>query len=245
MSLRFSCTILSLAGASVLLAGSSARADIPFTTGVTVGGTWQTLYVQGFSPSITPSPDPGAAAGDTVYLNQFQFYKSGTADSASNIQLAIFNTMYPNLSGLATSTSGFVGLSTNTIASTASLNLGDPETFTFNNLPLTYGSSYGAIFVNVGTDTGNGAPLTPVQVSALAEDYVESPVGSGTYIPSPNYGGLDNYSYATSNFINGNYFSAFSHAGDALFTASLTAVPEPASLGLIVLGGLALKRRRK
>jgi hypothetical protein len=214
-----------------------------FTTGVTTGGNWQTLYVQGFSPSIAPTPDPGAAAGDTVTLSQIQFFKSGTADTAANIQLAIFNTMYPNLSGLSTSTSGFIGLSTNTIVSTAPLATGDAETFTFNNLPLTYGNNYGAIFVNVGVDAGSGAPLTPVRVSALAENYIESPAGSGNFIPDPNYGGLDNFSFATSNFINGDFFSAFSRGGDALFTATLTAVPEPVFSGLAVVGGMLLGSR--
>ena len=217
-------------------ARTAVLADTTFTTGVTSGGNWQTLYVQGFSPSISPTPNPGAAAGDTVTLSQFQFYKSGSADTAANIQLAIFNTMYPNLSGLSTSTPGFVGLSTNTIVSTAPLALGDAETFTFNNLPLTYGNNYGALFVNVGVDTGSGAPLTPIRVSALAENYVETPAGSGTFIPDPNYGGIDNFAYATSNFISGNFFNAFSRGGDALFTATLTAVPEPASLATLVTG---------
>jgi hypothetical protein len=216
-----------------------------FTTGVTTGGNWQTLYVQGFSPSIAPTPDPGAAAGDTVNLSQIQFFKSGTPDTAAEIQLAIFNTMYPNLSGLSTSTSGFIGLSTNTIASTAPLATGDAETFTFSNLPLIYGNNYGAIFVNVGVDSGSGAPLTPVRVSALAENYVESPAGSGTFIPDPNYGGIDNFSYATSNFINGNFFSAFSRGGDALFTATLTAVPEPVCSGVLLVGATLLGSRRK
>src|SRR5262245_28858432 len=157
-----------LAGvAFLLLAGSSASAQTTFTTGVTSGGNWQTLYVQGFSPSISPTPNPGAAAGDTVLLSQFQFYKSGSADTASNIQLAIFNTMYPDLSTqMVIGSESYVGLSTNTIASTAPLALGDPETFTFNNLPLVYGNNYGAIFVNVSGNT-----LTPIRVSALAENY--------------------------------------------------------------------------
>src|SRR5438046_6400569 len=130
--------IFSLAGVALLLLSDPvARADTTFTTGVTSGGNWQTLYVQGFSPSITPTPDPGAAARDTVRLTQFQFYKSGTADTAANIQLAIFNTMYPDLSTqMMIGSSTFVGLSTNTILATAPLATGDPETFTFNNLPL-------------------------------------------------------------------------------------------------------------
>src|SRR5438552_7389631 len=239
---RYLSAICPLAGvAFLLIAGPGARAQTTFTTGVTSGGNWQTLYVQGFSPSIAPTPDPGAAAGDTVRLTQFQFYKSGTADTAANIQLAIFNTMYPDLSTqMMIGSSTFVGLSTNTILSTAPLATRDPETLTFNNLPLIYGNNYGAIFVNVSGNT-----LTPIRVSALAENYIESPAGSGNFIPSPNYGGLDNYSYATSNFISGNFFNAFSHGGDALFTATLSTTPEPGS-ALIVCGlaVLAIRRRR-
>jgi len=244
MSPRSSSLLLSLATfGSVLLVGSSALADTVFTTGETNGGNWQTLYVQGFSPSVAPNPNPGVGAGATVFLNQFDFYKSGTADTAVNIQLAIFNTMYPNLAGLSTASPGFIGLSTNIIPTTAVFATGQPESFAFNNLPLIFGNNYGALFVNVGVDIGGGAPLTPIRVSALAENYIDS--GGGVFIPSPNYGGIDVFPYATSNFINGNFFSAFSRAGDALFTATLTAVPEPASLALLGFSSFALLRPRR
>ena len=69
-----------------------------------------------------------------VHLDRFQFFKSGTADTASNIQLAIVNNFFLNLQTFTTSSPELVGLSTNTIASTASIATGDPITFNFNHL---------------------------------------------------------------------------------------------------------------
>ncbi|HTQ40164.1 MAG TPA: hypothetical protein VMJ32_14150 [Pirellulales bacterium] len=237
-------TLVGLFALGVLTGVPSALAD-SYTVADTSGGTWNTIYGQGFNTSLIgpngTSPS-GLNSGDPVSLTQFQFYKSGTADSASNIQLAIFNTIYPNTVGLSTSTSGYIGLSTNTIASTSSLNTGDPITFTFNNLGLTYGSDYGAILVNV-----SGSSLTPVLVSGLTANYVDQ--GGGDYHPVPNYGTDSQYAYTTSNYINSGYFSAFSYAGDANFTATLsyTAAPEPCSLALAVgcFGLLTLGWRRR
>jgi hypothetical protein len=235
---RRSCSALLLAGAALWSAGVNPASASTYTVAETTGNNWQTLYVQGFSTSVGAAPTPIANNGDEIDLSQFQFFKSGAVDTAANIQLAIFNTMYPDLSTQMTTTSAsFVGLSTNTILSTAPLNLGDAETFTFNNLPLKYGNDYGAIFVNV-----SGTTLTPIRVSALAEDYSDD--GTGNFFPVPNYGGTDNFTYATSNFINGNFFSAFSHGGDALFSAQLSTVPEPASLGILGLAAMFSLRRR-
>lgn len=220
---------------------------IPFTTSYTDGGNWQTLYVQGFSPSITPVPNPGSAAGDTVYLNSFSFFKSGTADTASNIQLVVLNNIFGDLTGLNTSSGLVTGVSTNTIASTAAIPLGAPELFTFNNLPLTYGNNYAAVFANID-GSGN---ITPVRVSALAANYAETPPGSGSFHPVTNYGTEAQFQYATSNFIttnaSGSFFNTFAFAGDANFVAALdTVVPEPASLGSMMAGAaivLAARRR--
>ncbi len=246
-----------VAALGLLVCGSAVKADTTFTTSQLTGGSWQTLYVQGFNPSVTPSPDPGLSPSSTVNLTQFQFFKSGTEDTASNIRLAIIDNIFPSaptVTGITTTSAHFVGLSTNTIANTSvsqinpstGLNwaVGDPETFTFSNLPLVYGNNYAAMFVNVGTDTGSGAPLTPIQVSALAANFVETPPGSGTFLPTPNYGGDGNFNLATSNFISGGFFSTFSHGGDAVFSATLTATPEPACLALGMLG-LALLGGRK
>ncbi|HEY2759611.1 MAG TPA: PEP-CTERM sorting domain-containing protein, partial [Pirellulales bacterium] len=146
---------------------------------------------------------------------------------------------YPNTTGLTTSSSSLVGLSSNTIASTAPLATGDAITFNFNSLPLTYGSDYSAVFVNVD-GSGN---ITPVLVSALQVHYVNTGVdtGSGTFHPAINYGTESQFQYTTSNFINGGFFSAFGYAGDMNFTATLdtTAVPEPSAL-LLGIGGAGL-----
>jgi hypothetical protein len=226
--------------AALALAALPAQAQSSYSVSYTDGGTWNTVFAQGFSTSLGATPVPAAAIGDTVDLTQFQFFKSGNADSAANIQLAIFNTMYPNTVGLTTSSSSFVGLSANTISSTASLNTGDAITFNFNNLALTYGNDYSAVFVNV-----SGGALTPVLVSALTANYT---LGSdNNYHPASNYGTETQYQYTTSSYISGGYFSAFSYCGDANFSASLTTVPEPATAAMLGSGLmflLALRRHR-
>ncbi len=234
-------TIVSVTSILAALAMSAlpAKAQTPYTVSYTDGGTWNTVYAQGFSTSLGATPVPGASIGDTVDLTQFQFFKSGTADSAADIYLAIFNTMYPDTVGLTTGSSSFVGLSANSIASTASLNTGDAITFTFNNLALTYGNDYSAYFVNV-----SGSSLTPVLVSALTANYVD--LGGGDWHPASNYGTESQYQYVTGNYISGGYLSAFSYAGDADFNASLTTIPEPTTLALLSGGVilLAMQRRR-
>ncbi len=227
--------------ATLALAIVPAFAQSSFSVSYTSGGSWNTVYAQGFSTSLGATPAPGVNNGATVDLTQFQFFKSGNADSAANIQLAIFNTLYPNLTGLTTASANFVGLSANTVASTASLSTGDPITFTFNNLPLIYGNDYSAYFVNV-----SGTSLTPVLVSALTANYVDQ--GGGDFHPVPNYGTDSQFQYATGNFINGGFLSAFSYAGDANFNATMITVPEPSACSLMGLGALGMIRtvlRRK
>jgi hypothetical protein len=222
--------LITVAIASAALTASAQN----YTVSYTDGGSWNTVYAQGFSTSLGATPNPGLANGGPVTLSGFQFYKSGNADSAANFQLAIFNTMYPNTVGLSTASGSFVGLSANTIASTAALSLGAAISFNFNNLALTYGNDYSAMFVNVG----GGGSLTPVLVSALTANYVD--VGGGSFHPASNYGTESQFQYTTANFIQGNgFFSAFSFAGDANFQASLVAVPEPGTTVLMGLGAVA------
>jgi len=235
-----SATWVALAGVLCFAAHVQAA---PFTTAYTDGGTWNTVFAQGFTPSLAPNPNPGSGAGDTVYLDQFDFFKSGTADTAANVRLVILNDFFANLSGLTTSSISVVGLSTNTLVSSAPIPTGGAISFDFDNLPLTYGNSYGAVFVNVGP----GGELTPVRVSALTANYTD--VGGGDFHPQTNYGAENQFQYATSNFINtnqfGQFFSPFSYSGDANFVASLnTVVPEPSILGVCGLLIVVAVRRR-
>jgi hypothetical protein len=229
--------LVAIAAVVVLACGTPAL-TAPYTVSYLDGGTWNTVYAQGFNTALGATPNPGFSVGDPVTLAKFEFFKSGNADAASNIRLAIINAMYPNsptVNAMTTTSPTVVGLSTNTIASTGGLSNGDPIEFHFANLPLTYGSDYAAVFVNVGTDVGNGAPLTPVLVSALTANYVE--VNPGDWHPATNYGTESEFQYTTSNFINAGFFSAFSYAGDANFRATFN-VPEPATMALVVFGGL-------
>jgi hypothetical protein len=235
-------------GLALLWATVQTASAAPYTVSYTAGGNWNTVYAQGFNTALLPTPDPGLSTGTPVSLNGFQFYKSGNADSASNIQLAIINNLFADLTGFSTSSGYFVGLSTNTVASTAPIATGDPIPFTFSSLPLTYGNDYAAVFVNV-----SGTTLTPVRVSALTANYQEVPPGSGSFHPVPNYGTDSQFQYATSNFITtnsfGSFFNTFSFGGDANFTASLDAtVPEPASIGVLagtMILAMAGRRRRR
>ncbi|MFO0789266.1 MAG: hypothetical protein U0805_07405 [Pirellulales bacterium] len=203
-------TILAQAvlSAAVVAATCVPAGAITFSNSYTDGGTWRTIYAQGFKPSVSPSPNPGLAATDTVHLDRFQFFKSGTADAAANIQLAIINNYFMNLATLTTNSPELIGLSTNTIASTAGIATGAPITFNFNHLPLTYGAdtdddltnnNYVAVFVN-----NNAGTLTPVQVSALGVDYLE-----GQNEIESDYGPPGDYFLATSNYINTNEFGMF------------------------------------
>lgn len=233
--------------ALVVVAGGSLAVAGPYTLSYLDGGNWQTLYAQGFNSSLSASPNPGLSAGAPVYLTKFEFFKSGAADAASNIRLAILNSLFPSsptVTSMTSTSPTVVGLSTNTIASTAGIATGDSIAFNFSNLPLVYGNDYAAVFVNVGTDVGNGAPLTPVKVSALATNYID--VGGGDFRPATNYGTESQFNYATSNFINAGFFSTFSYAGDANFRATLETVPEPTGVILGTLGMLlaAIRVRR-
>ena len=239
-NLRSSLGIAVVTLAGFLTVGARpVMAQVPYTVAFNDGNelSWNTVYAQGFNTALGANPVPGANTGDTVDLSQFQFFKSGTADTATNIQLAIINNIFGNITALSTSSPLFVGLSSNTIASTAGLSLGQAETFTFNNLPLVYGNDYAAVFVN---NDGLG-DLTPVLVSALTVDY------SGG-APVTNYGTQSQFQYGVSNFITtntfGSFFNIFSDAGDAGFSASLSTVPEPTTLGICSLAVLGLLRRR-
>lgn len=217
-----------------LLIGAAPAMGEMFTTSYLDGGNWDaSIFAQGFTPGLAASPDP---VPDTVYLKKFEFFESGNEDSATNIRLAIFDTMYPYVPDMSTTGPNFVGLSTNTVANTDGTTVGASISFDFDCLPLSYWGNYSAVLVNE-----SGGDLTPVLVAALTANYID--VGGGDYHPETNYGydpAESDYDHVTSNFVNAGYFSAFSYAGDADFRATLdtVCVPEPASLLLALVGGV-------
>jgi hypothetical protein len=149
--------------------------------------------------------------------------------------LAILDNLFVDLSTLTTASPQLVGMSTNTIAGTASIATNAPIAFNFNDVNLIYGdgedsdeNNYAAIFVTVGTAVEGIAPLTPILVPALIADYVETAPGSGMYVPESDYGDVNgNYFLTTTNTINPvaptapRFFVAFDPAhADANFIAS-------------------------
>lgn len=215
------------------------------------GGSWSTLYAQGFSTVLGATPSPLVSSGDLVYLQSFEFFKSGLSDNATDIRLAIIDNLYSGspdfITTLTTNSTALVGLSTNTIASTASLATGDSILFSFDELPMVYDAGgagdYAAVFVNVGVNAGSGAPLTPVRVSSLTANYIDN--GSGTFVPASGYGTDSQFQYTTSNFINGDFFSGFTFAADANFRATFAVVPEPNSLVLLLAATMASSFRSR
>jgi hypothetical protein len=229
----------------ILALAPVARAQ-DFTNSYLDGSSWNSIYAQGFSPSVAPVPNPGFPAGATVGLHAFEFFKSGSADNLTDIRLAIINPLFADITGLSTSHPAFVGLSANTITGTGLIPIGAPISFSFNNIPLTYGNNYAAVYVNLGA----GGALTPVLVPSLVADYIENPPGSGTFRPETNYGAENQFDYAVSNFITTNqfgmFFNTFSFAADANFVATFF-IPEPTAVSL-TLGGVAIavwRRRRR
>lgn len=228
-----------LLGSALIGCGAMSASAATFTTANTAdAGTWGTVYGQGFSPSINANPDPGLGSATPVYLSQFQLFRgSPTSIDSPNIELVILQGAYPNLTGLTTTSPLVVGISSNIIATTATLNSGDAITFNFDNVPLNDGDTYAA-----GLFTQSGTALTPVSVSALTANYVAS---GADYVPSTNYGGLDNYNASAYGSVGGTgYYSAYGHAGDANFVATLaTTVPEPTLAAIGLLGSLMIRRR--
>lgn len=209
----------------------------------TEGSSWSTIYAQGFSPAVGSTPAMTLPAATPVELTNFQFFKSGNADTANDIRLAIIDGLFSDASSLADGMAPVLGVSTNVIGSTASLAVGDAISFDFDRLGLSYGGDYGAVFVTEGA----GGALTPVLVSALTANYADD--GSGTFRPESNYGTEDDFQYAVSNFIDSNafgqFFNVFSFAADANFRAQLSVVPEPTTALLVLpLVGLLLSQRR-
>ena len=124
----------------------------PISGSYTDGATFEFLVYCArlfFRCCTCPRPQRTAFT-DLVSLNQFQFFKSGTADSIgtvsgpANVQLAILNNIYADLTNLSTSSPVVVG-TFDEFDCQHGVPWRKPITFTFNGLPLQFGSSYGAV----------------------------------------------------------------------------------------------------
>ena len=226
----------SVLAVAALLAMSGAAWAVPFQTGFDSGGNWNFAYAQGFSPSVRANPDPFTdpmlGLEDTVNLSRFRFFKSGYEVSAgeplvtTNFQLAIVDNFFLDLSLFTTSSPELVGLSTNTIATTASYATGAAMDFLFDDLELSYGAiDYAAIFVR-NDGAGN---FEVVGVPVMIVNYVETPPESGTWLPDVDYGDPNaDWVYSASNFRTDNYLNSFNAPyGDVSFVAFFNEVATP------------------
>ncbi len=190
---------------SVFSLASGVARGVPFVTSYTDGESWNSIYAQGFSPFVRPSPDPGLDLLDLVSLDRFEFFKSGNADITDSFQLAVVDNYFVNLDGFTVDHPNLIALSTNTIDGTAQFAVGDPIGFQFQNAELTYAIDYAAIYV-----TNDGGNLTPIQVPSMIADYVETEPGSGVYVPESDYGDPDTeFQYSASNFVTTDEFGSF------------------------------------
>lgn len=215
-----SCCVVSVAMVSI------ASAEGPFfTVGFTENaGNWSSVFAQGFSAFVDPSPDPEIGLLDTVSLDRFEFFKSGNDDITTTFRLAIVDNFFLNLDTLTTTSPELVALSDNSISGTSSIAIGASIPFNFSDAELTYAADYAAIYVTEGP----GGVLEPVLVPSLVADYEETLEGSGVFVPTSAYGDPEfDFQYAVSNFVNtnefGSFFSPFLVGGDARFLASFNA----------------------
>jgi hypothetical protein len=235
----------------VCLACTGLTQADPFTSSYTDGDTWNVIYGTGFRPWNNDGQDPTLVEDDLVPLSRFEFFFSeydisldendhdgdglgGDVVEATDIRLAIVNNFFVDLQTLTTTSPAFVGLSTNTIASTTGMATGDPLRFDFTDTDLVYSGVnwYAAILVNVGEDTGSGAPLTPVLVPTILatfQDDPNTPEPDLVLPPATNYGEADptapiDYFLSVTNYLHtdefGTYFDAWDGSyADANFVA--------------------------
>lgn len=240
--------------ALLLTVGALPAAAVSYTASYLDGSTWDTIYGQGFNPYTSDLlPGQPYEFGEIVPLNRWEFFKSGEADTATNIRLAIIEGVLDGQTGMYADIANMnindpngpvVGISTNTIVSTASIPTGAPIRFNFDGgLDLVFGNWYGAIMVNVD-GSGN---VTPVLVSALTADYLPAPGDPNEFYPETNYdfsadpnGRLPDpldplfidFFTSASNFINpdmtfGTFLTGFDWGGDANFIAYFDTVFPP------------------
>jgi hypothetical protein len=217
---QFAAAVLTAAAMTI---GGTAALAVPFQVGFDHRENHDHAFAQGFSPSVRANPDPFTdpmlGLEDLVPLDRFRIFKSDYQFEdpenpgmflpliATDFKLAIVDNYFLDLSTFTTSSPQLIGLSTNTIATTETLTAGTPIDFAFDSLEISYGAiDYAAIFVK---DDGAGN-LSVVDVPLMLVTHAESPPGSGTFVPTLEYGSpTSDFIYSASNFRNGNFLTTF------------------------------------
>ncbi|BAM03148.1 PEP-CTERM sorting domain-containing protein [Phycisphaera mikurensis] len=233
-------TARTLAATAAALAVTGTAAAVPFTLSTPLGGA-TTAYGQSFVPSLGATPDPGLAPSDSVFLETFGFTSGGDGVGSTSTLLAVLPAAFFDFSGGLTAADA-VGVSTNTVDTTSAV-YGTAYDFEFGGLELSYtdDAPYSAVFV---TDDGAGN-LTPLGVSVAFVGFEES--SPGVFTPITNLGGTGNFD-VTALFgppSGTGFLGGATDAQDLAITATFDTVPEPASLALVALGGVALLGRRR
>jgi hypothetical protein len=226
------------------------------------------VMAQLFSPSVTTAPEdpsgftatpsPQPAQNAQVFLNSFTFTKSGTfnapqAAGNANTFLVIEDSGsqtngFTNFTGLTTAT--VTGVSTNSVDTTNTVATGTALTWNFNSLPVTYGD-----YLTAGMATISGTTITFIPADIQLVRFSQDPNNSA-FFPDANYGGgpsitnesaAGNFNAAAAYTFGSGFFGTGSNAEDTTFTAnfSTTPTPEPVSLGMLSLAGMALAGRRR
>jgi hypothetical protein len=173
------------------------------------------------NPTLAPWT-PALVAGQQYSVDSLSL-RENTADTG-NVYLGVYTGFSANV------VSGFLGVSTNTVDFSTVTN-GDWAQFNFSGITVTAdatpGSGSGVLYFifQTGTEAVN---------SAIVKRSMHRIDGWGSYL-------FTDYGSAAINPINGGLIT-----NRALeYQASITAIPEPATMALLGLGALAMLRKRK
>ncbi|GEM_PF-2918646 len=173
-----------------------------------------------------------AFSGPTLFtLDSFEFYKGDNGGGSSTMFLNLY--VYDGAGSVDFSPDSgnmtFVASSTNSVnygslSGSTGGSLGDAISYTFSDVTLNVDTRYFAVFSSTNTDGSFvGASVNNSGTGGVADEVYTNIVNAASEGSSPLYGGapgtLDN---------------------DNTYTLSVTAVPEPGSLGLMTLAGVAL-----
>lgn len=246
MSILNKACLTTCCALGAFLASASLSQAAVFTEGNVSNGSASNAVGQSFTVGAEPTPDPSLGAGTAVLLNDFTLYSGGGGVGNAETRLVITEGAFFDFDGedgtfIPTLTSpGIAGASSNTI-DTASMAYGEAISFQFGaGLELDYGSTYSAVLATI--NASDEIAFIPASV-AFISFYEES---EGVWAPVANYGGTGNYN-TTSLFYDSNadgYLEGATDGQDLSFVATFTAVPEPASLGMILIGLGAIASRR-